>query len=188
MFPTTDRIRFVAVSVLGDFPDGIKQANLWKMVERVLSHEYEINYTRVRNALWDLDKSMSEYVFKVKKSPKNVILYPTTFLIEENRRLKSTINKKEEGDEVEKTDEYTNSGIYLNKVLGDFLRLFADAEKSSFATNLALIRNSIKHLHIREIEALIVLENLNRQASEAKELVSKVYHNLRRERREDSDV
>lgn len=184
-YPTTSDIRDTALSIIADHMEGVKQVDLWEVVEKVMSFSYVIDQPKIKNALWDIDKRFPEYVVKVKKSPKEAIIYPTTDLVKKNNEELIAEESVEYLTGID--DDYEASGGYIRIACETFLQLHAESEQRPLEMYLQLSRDSIANLHRREVEALVMLESLHKQAKEVKEVVLKAYDNIRNGRREHND-
>ncbi|MBY0023804.1 hypothetical protein J2W97_000810 [Paenibacillus jamilae] len=77
-----DLIREFALDILSGNPFGIKQSDLFKNTELLLSDHYLIPEHSIKNALWDISERFSNLVVKKKRSYREVYLYPTAKLRE----------------------------------------------------------------------------------------------------------
>lgn len=79
-----EMIRRVALDILSNRKEGIKQAELFRATEAFLSLHYIVPDHSIKNALWDLSDRYSDFVIKKKPSYREVWLYPSSKLIEES--------------------------------------------------------------------------------------------------------
>jgi len=75
--PTPEHIRKEALSEIQNYPYGIKQSDFWVVMGQMfIDKGYEVGDSTIKNALWRLDQQHPEAVVKVRKSAKEVVLYP----------------------------------------------------------------------------------------------------------------
>ncbi|MEK4349630.1 hypothetical protein MKX41_02205 [Paenibacillus sp. FSL R5-0475] len=158
--PTHDEVRSAALNVLRFCPQGVKQSELWKQVERSMISSYDIDQSLIKNALWDLPDILPESVTKVKKSNKNVILFPT-------KELLDTVSfDLEEGasediiydDEVyEDTLEDEARSMFI-AVARDFFSVYRKMEETMLFPQARLFTNYAKELTHEHVKAAVLLE------------------------------
>jgi hypothetical protein len=172
---TPDLIRNIAMFILAQYPEGIKQSELLKLTEIQVAQQYRYNKDHsIRNSLWDLEVKFPDLVIKKKLSPRNAILYPSDELLEQKRKSSVGLDKEVKSPYIEKIegliDKLASDEANVKKKLSDLsykvveISRFIDFVEVDKLINLD--KFELQYLSVNEIEAIyslkIALEQLRK--------------------------
>jgi hypothetical protein len=175
--PNHDDVRQVALNVLLGHPNGIKQADLWRLVEAEMSNDYDVDSNLIKNSLWNLTETHGHLVEKVKKSAKSVLLFPSPLLV--------LSEAGETEDEIEEEDSYDDP--YYDKEWELARGSFFETARAVMGTEGDMRDRYLKtlaqtfvyeapHLSREHIEASVLLTKLLKDWEDVFALFSKLYH------------
>ncbi|WP_018755154.1 hypothetical protein [Paenibacillus terrigena] len=174
---TPDDVRMFALSILAKYPKGIRQIELFRQTERMMSYSYHIESEHtIKNALWNLEDLEPRYVKKVKKSARLVLFFPTEELIRKEDKTKSEVSATSDSSlhdiEISPSDiifenqhTYSVEETYPNRVSIDLignkvLELWGFIERSGLEQQLNLSKEDLITLSMGEIEAIMGLKSI----------------------------
>lgn len=110
-------IRTTALNILASRPEGVRLADLYKLTEKELETDFEIQEYDMRNALWNIEEKYPQLVTKKKLSPRNAVVQPTAKLIVEISTQEPSDKYYELVDRIEEEEraERRSEGSELNK-------------------------------------------------------------------------